>query len=233
MGRNGGIIVLVAVLIGLFVFARHSSDPPASGQDPPATGQDPPAFGGSGSVTAHLDVVPTIRSVTVSPGSVRFGGCTGGAGNTASTQASMGYPNGICWVGSTGPDATFPITVTYKGLPGSVWVSGSSAVPSDNGTNWSLCNPQGQPVCTGGQGKPGKDQFAVSTFAQEVANFAVLTGSAACDNEFDPGGGCAATPAEFASQTQHEGIQLTGPTTWDDGSTSWSLSITWIAKSPG
>ncbi|MGH3235093.1 MAG: hypothetical protein ACRDOH_17965 [Streptosporangiaceae bacterium] len=224
MGRSG-VVVIVAVLIALFVFARHSPDPPANGQDPPA-------FGGSGSVSAHLNVVPTIRSVTVSPGSATFGDCTGGVGATASTSGKMGYPNGICWVGSTGPNSSFPITITYTGLPGSVWVSGSSAVPSDHGTSWSLCNPVGQPACTGGQGKPGKDQFAVSTFGAEVANFAVLTGSASCDIEFNPGGGCSATPVQFSSQAQHEGIQLTGPKTWDDGSTSWSVSITWIAESP-
>ena len=226
MGRSGLVVVVVAVLIALFAFSRHSTDPPANGQDPPT-------FGGSGSVSAHLSVVPTIRSVTVSPGSVTFGGCTHGAGETASAGSKMGYPNGICWVGSTGaPDASFPITVTYTGLSGNVWVSGSNAVPSDNGTNWSLCNPVGEPACTGGQGKPGTNQFAVSTFASEVANFAVLTGSATCDNVFDPGGGCSATPAEFGSQTQHEGLQLTGPNTSDDHATSWSVNITWIAVSP-
>jgi hypothetical protein len=114
-----------------------------------------------------------------------------------------------------------------------VWVSGSSAVPDDSGTSWSLCNLQGQPACTGGGGLPGKNQYAVSTFGSQVANFSVLTGSAACDNEFVPGGGCSATPAQFQSQTRHEGLQLTGPKTWDDGSTSWSVSITWIAESPG
>lgn len=220
------LVVMVAVLIALFLFARHS-DPPANANGPN------PVFGGSGSVSAHLSVVPTIRSVTVSPGSVNFGSCTGGSGSTTSMNNSMGYPNGICWVGATGPEGDFPITVTYTGLPGSVWVSGSSAVPSDNGANWSLCNPVGQPACTGGQGKPGKDQFAISTFAPQVANFAVLTSNASCDNEFNPGGGCSAAPAQSQSQTQHEGIQLTGPKTWDDGSTSWNVSITWIAASTG
>jgi hypothetical protein len=223
MGRSG-LIVLVAALIALFAFTRHSSNPAS------ASGQDPPAFGGSGSVSAHLNVVPTIRSVTVSPGSVTFGKCTGGADPTASQGDKLGYPNGICWVGTTGPDASFPITVTYTGLPGNVWVSSTNAAPGDSGTSWSLCNPQGKPACTGGQGRPGKDQFAVSTFAPQVANFAVLTGTAACDNEFDAGGGCSANPAEFTSQTQQEGLQLTGPNTWDDHSTSWNLSITWLAE---
>jgi hypothetical protein len=227
MGRNG-LIILVAALIALLAFTRHSPDAPAS-----AGGQDPPAFGGSGSVNAHLSVVPTIRSVTVSPGSVNFGNCTGGSGNTASTPSAMGYPNGVCWVGSTGPNASFPITVTYTGLPGNVWVSGSGAAPADSGTGWSLCNPLGQPACTGGRGLPGKNQYTVSTFGSQVISFSVLTSSAACDNEFNPGGGCSAAPAQFQSQTQHEGLQLTGPKTWDDPSTSWNVSITWIAASPG
>ena len=227
MGRSG-LIILAAVLIALLAFTRQSPDPAAHGNGP-----DPPVFGGSGSVNARLSVVPTIRSVTVSPGSVNFGNCTGGSGNTASTASSMGYPNGICWVGSSGPNASFPITVTYTGLSGNVWVSGSSAVPDDSGASWSLCNPIGQPACTGGHGLPGQNQYAVTTFGSQVASFFVLTGSAACDNEFNPGGGCSAAPAQFQSQTQHEGLQLTGPKTWDDGSTSWNVSITWIAESPG
>jgi hypothetical protein len=225
MERSGGLVVLVVVLLALFGFAKSSPDPPANGQDPPA-------FGGSGSVTAHLNVVPTIRSVTVSPGSVQFSDCTGGTTYTASQGNMLGYPNGSCWVGSTGSSGTFPVTVTYTGLPGSVWVSSSGAVPADNGTNWSLCNPTGQPACTGGQAQPGDNQFAVMTFAPEVANYQMLTGSAGCDTEFDSGGGCSATPAEFQSQTAHEGIRLIGPKASDDSSTSWNVSITWIAEYP-
>lgn len=238
MSRNALIVIGVA-LLALFAFGRHSSSPAtstaaASVSEPNGNGngQKPPAFGGSGSVTAHLSVVPTIRSVTVSPGSVDFGNCSGGAGSTVSTKASMGYPNGTCWVGSTGPNANYPITVSYKGLPGNVWVSGSSAVPDDNGTSWSLCNPQGQPACTGGGGKPGKDQYTVSSFAQDVGNYGVLVGSAECDSEFDSGGGCTATPAEFTSQVQREGFKVIGPKMWDDGATSWNVTITWMAAYP-
>src|SRR5437773_1454432 len=147
MGRSG-LIILVAVLIALFGFARHSPDSPAS-----TSGQDPPAFGGSGSVTAHLKVVPTIRSVTVSPGSVDFRNCTEGTGDTASAGDQMGYPNGICWVGNTGSNGHFPVTVTYTGLAGNVWVSASGAVSDGNGAGWSLCDPTGKPVCTGDQRK--------------------------------------------------------------------------------
>jgi hypothetical protein len=223
MGRSA-LVVVAVVLIALFAFTRHS---------PAATthAQDPPAFGGSGSVNAHLSVVPTIRSVTVSPGSVSFGNCTGGQGDTASVKNQMGYPNGTCSVITSSANANLPVTITYTGLAGRVYVSGSSAVPSDNGTNWSLCNPGGQPTCTGGQGEPGEDQYTVETSADEVASAAALTGNLVCDSEFDTGGGCAATPAEFKSQSQNEGIKLIGPRTWDDHSTSWSVTVTWTAAS--
>jgi hypothetical protein len=225
MGRSG-LIILVAVLVALFGFAKHSPDPAAS-----TSGQDPPAFGDSGTVTAHLQVVPTIRSVTVSPGSVNFGNCTEGTGDTASAGDKMGYPNGICLVGNTGSNGRFPITVTYTGLAGNVWVHADNAV-SDSGGSWSLCNPTGQAACTGGHGQPGNNQFTVMTFAQDVANYQLLTGDARCDTEFGPSGVCTADPAEFQSLTAHEGIRLIGPKASDDGSTSWSVNITWVAEYP-
>jgi hypothetical protein len=224
--RRSGLIILVAVMIALFGFAGHSSDQTGG------NGQDPPAFGGSGSVTAHLNVVPTIRSVTVSPGSVNFGNCINGTGDTASAGDKMGYPNGICLVGNTGSNGHFPVTVTYTGLAGNVWVHADNAVSDHNGS-WSLCNPTGKPACIGGQNQPGKNQFEVMTFAQEVNNYHILTSDAQCDTEFDSGGACAATPAEFQSQTGHEGIRLIGPASSDDSSTSWSVTIIWQAESSG
>ena len=225
MGRSG-LVVMVAVLIALFLFARHSA-PPANANGPN------PVFGGSGSVSAHLSVVPTIRSVTVSPGSVNFGSCTGGLGQHNLDEQLDGIPE---------RDLLGGYHRTGRALPhyGHLYRPSRQRLgqrlqrgPLGQRHDWSLCNPVGQPACTGGQGKPGKDQFAISTFAPQVANFAVLTGNASCDNEFNPGGGCSAAPAQSQSQTQHEGIQLTGPTTWDDGSTSWNVSITWIAASTG
>jgi hypothetical protein len=226
MGRRG-LIILVTVLVALFGFARHSSSPPAS-----TSGQDPPAFGGSGSVTAHLKVVPTIRSVTVSPDSVDFHNCTQGAGDTASSGDQMGYPNGICLVGNTGSDGQFPVTVTYTGLAGNVWVSASGAAPANGGGGWSLCIPTGKPACTGGQNQPGTNQFAIMTFAQEVANYQLLTGDATCDTEFAASGECTAAPDQFQSVTGHEGIRLIGPTASDNNATSWSVNITWVAEYP-
>jgi hypothetical protein len=232
VSRNA-LVVVAILLIGLFAFTRHSPAATTGTADAVAAGhsQDPPTPGGSGSVNAHLSVVPTIRSVTVSPDSVTFQHCHGGAAPTSSTSTQMGYPNGICTVGSSGANGSFPITITYKGLPGNVWVSGSSAAPADNGPSWSLCTPGGQPACSGGQHKPGADQYTVETFAEQVANSAVMIGSPACDPEFDPSGGCIASPAEFKTQSQTEGLQLIGPNTWHDNSTSWSITITWIAES--
>jgi hypothetical protein len=226
MGRRG-LIILVAVLVALFGFARHSSDPPAS-----TSGQDPPAFGSSGSVTAHLKVVPTIRSVTVSPGSVDFHNCTQGAGDTTSSGDQMGYPNGICLVGNTGSNGQFPVTVTYTGLAGNVWVSASGAAPANGGGGWSLCIPTGKPACTGGQNQPGSNQFTIMTFAQDVAYYQMLTGDAKCDTEFAASGVCTAAPAEFQSLTAHEGIRLIGPTASDNSATAWNVNITWVAEYP-
>jgi hypothetical protein len=223
LGRSA-ILVIVAIVVVLLVFTHHSTT---------SDGQAAPVTGGSGSTTAHLKVVPTIRSVTVSPGSVTFGNCSGGSGYTNSTQSTLGYPNGTCTVGAIGVNESFPITVTYTGIPGSVYVSGSSAVPADNGANWTLCSPPGSPssqsACTGTQGLPGADQYMVMNFAQSVENAGVLTTTPSCDVEFDTSGGCTATPREFQNQVQHEGLLLTGPKSWNDHSTSWTVTVTWTA----
>lgn len=226
MGRSA--IIVVAVLVALLlIFSRNS---------PGNDGQAAPVSGGSGSTTAHVKTVPTIRSVTVSPGAVTFGDCTGGSGYTDSTSDALGYPNGSCTVGSIGVNETFPITVTYTGIPGSVYVSSSNAVPSDNGAEWNLCTPPGSPGsqtnCAGTQGLPGDDQYMVMNFAGAVENAGVLTSTPSCDKEFASQGGCAATPAEFKNQVQHEGLLLTGPKSWNDHSTAWTFTVTWTAVGP-
>jgi hypothetical protein len=221
------LIVIVAVLVVLFLFSRHPSTSAEGGTHPDG-----------GTTTGHLSVVPTVRSVTVSPGDVTFGNCTGGGGPTDSTQHAMGYPNGTCGVGSTGAAGqAYPITISYSGIPGEVYVTGSNAVPADNGAQWKLCTPNprngsGLPACTGDRGQPGNDQYMVSNFAADETNANVLGGSAACDLVFDSGGGCVATPAELHTQVQHEGLLLTGPAAWDDHSTAWTVTITWTAVGP-
>lgn len=221
---RSGVIVAVAILVALFFFTRGSSG---------TSDQVGSQSSGSSRVTGHLNVVPTIRSITVSPGSVNFGNCNGGNGATDSTGGSLGYPNATCSVGGTGANATYPITITYTGLPGEVDVSATNAVPADGGTAWSLCNPlvQGQspPACDGGQGLPGKDQYELQNQSAAAESGVALTTTSACDKVFDAGGSCSASPAEFTKQTQHENLFLIGPRTWDDHSTSWTMTITWTA----
>lgn len=221
--RNA-LLVIGVLLVLLLLFSRHQTTAGTA------------ATGDGGSTTGHLSVVPTIRSVTVSPGDVTFGSCTGGNGATDSTQHALGYPNGECSVGLPGVNPSYPITVTYTGIPGAVWVTGSNAAPADNGPSWALCTPNQQPgggipACTGYRGQPGTDQYTLLSFAPGVANSNVLSTKPACDTEFDAGGGCVATPPEFHNQVQHEGLLLVGPKSWDDHSTSWTVTVTWTAAS--
>ena len=65
---------------------------------------------------------------------------------------------------------------------GGCWVHAENAVSGSG--SWSLCDPIGKPVCTGNLNKPGDNQVTVMTFAQEVANYQILTGEATCDTEF-------------------------------------------------
>jgi hypothetical protein len=192
-----------------------------------AVSASPQATGHGASIAVSLKVVPTIRSVTVSPATARFGNCHGGLGslNTASTPGALGYPNGHCWLGK--PANSFPITITNSGIASYIYVSGSNAVPSDGGTQWSLCTPGAHPVvtCTSSNGTlPGEDQYTVANFAAgNGPSQAGLTDTPACDTKFGPGGSCWTTNGE----SQQEGIELTGPSAIDDSSTSWSVTITW------
>jgi hypothetical protein len=186
----------------------------------------PTGAGQSASVNLSLTTVPTIRSVTVSPASASFGACSGGTAlaNTQSTPTKLGFPNGRCWVGSLG--AAFPITITNTGIASYVDVNGVSAVPSDDGTGWNLCNVGDNPAvtCTGRNSNwPGMDQYLVQNFGPDRENGSGLTDNPQCDNEFDSDGRCWAM--QGASQT--EGIELTGPNQSSDNSTKWTVTITW------
>src|SRR5438477_2584443 len=83
-----------------------------------------------GQATATIPVQQVVRSVTVSPTAVTYGNCTKGG-------TSLAFPNDNC--------DTPAITVTNTGTAGHINVRGSDAVPSDNGTPWSLCT-----TCTSG-----------------------------------------------------------------------------------
>jgi hypothetical protein len=188
----------------------------------------PAAAGQSASVNLSLTTVPTVRSVTVTvlPGQARFGACTGGKAlaNTQSTPTKLGFPNGRCWVGSLG--VAYPITIRNTGIASYVDVNGSDAVPSDDMTDWSLCNVGDSPAvtCTGRNNNlPGTDQYLVQNFGPYGENGSGLTDSPLCDHEFDQNGRCWAM--QGASQT--EGIELTGPYQSSDNSTKWTVTITW------
>lgn len=191
------------------------------------TGAAPQNAGQAASVNLSLTTVPTIRSVTVSPASATFGNCTGGLAsrNTQSTAGKLGFPNGHCFVGLMNV-GFYPITITNTGIASAIYVNGSSANPSDGGDQWILCNRNGDgsPTCKRADGRlPGTDQYMVENFSAAGEQTAGISGTPACDPEFDTSGRCWAV--QGASQS--EGIELVGPSFSTDTSTKWTLTITW------
>ena len=182
---------------------------------------------GRGSTVATLKVVTTLRSVTVSPAKTTFTDCSGGHYPFASTSKAMGYPHASCSIGK--PGKTWPITIT-NGVRARILVRSSSAIPADGGTPWQLCNLGPHPVvpCEGRAGLPGLDQFVVENFSNHGKNTAGLTSRRHCDTEFDPVGACLA----LSGQSQREGVELIGPSTPDDTSLTWTVTITWTAVPP-
>jgi hypothetical protein len=183
------------------------------------------------SIAISLKVVPTVVSVTVSPSSAAFGGCTGGNGsvNTASTPGALGFPNGRCWLGTPGDHGSFPVTITNTGVAADIFVNGAPAAPSDGGTQWGLCNLGANPAaaCTGPGGKmPGANQYLVQNFAGANENTDGLTDTMSCDTEFAAG-----TCSALQGDSQQEGLELTGPSSTADQSTRWTVTITWTAVS--
>lgn len=193
--------------------------------------QSAAAPGAGASITISLKVVPTVRSVTVSPGTATFGSCSGGSAslNTQSTSSALGYPNGYCWVGSPGSGGRFPVTVTNTGIASYIEVSSENAAPSDNGHQWSLCNLGSNPAvsCTGSSGRPAMDQYVLQSFASNgKQNADGLTGSPSCDADFGTARQCWTVQGDNAE----EGFRLIGPESPDDSSTSWTVRITWEAS---
>lgn len=205
-------ILLVVLVLALVVFKNRPA----------------PGASNGASVAISFKAVPTVRSVTVSPGTATFSNCTGGspAADTASTTTALGYPNGHCWAGKPGAGGSFPVTITYKGPPGRVYVAGSNAIPSDGSTQWGLCNSA--TACTGPSGLPGGDQYMIKNFGTSRNSSTGITGSLTCDQEFGPGG-CSAAPG----QSQKEGVELIGPESSASTSSSWTVTITWAAAPPG
>ncbi|HEX5189726.1 MAG TPA: hypothetical protein VFW16_09305 [Streptosporangiaceae bacterium] len=193
---------------------------------------------GSSSTIATLRVVPTLRTVTVSPGTTTFARCHGGKRPLRSTRTALGYPNGRCSIGSR-KQKVFPIKIT-NGKQAKILVRTSFAVPSDGGTEWRPCNLGPHPVfaCRGSSGLPGRDQFVMENFSLSAQNPVGLTAqsfrklstlTSGCDAEFGPSGDCLAS----TGQSEREGILLIGPSSSRDNSTTWTVTITWIAMPAG
>ena len=187
----------------------------------------PQGAGTSGSVSLSLTTVPTVRSVTVSPATAAFSECEGGQAsqNTKSTLGKLGFPNGQCSVGLMNP-GVYPITITNTGIASYIYVDGTSASPADDGSQWALCDIGDHPAvaCTSHDKRlPGADQYLVQNFSPFGESRSGVTGAPACDQVFGPSDGCWAV--EGASQT--EGLELTGPQASSDGSTKWTMTVTW------
>jgi hypothetical protein len=212
---NSGWAILVGmVAVGVIAVAGFRSAP------------ESPA--GSGSTTATLQVVPTMRTVIVSPGTTKFGRCYGGKYGLRSTGKALGFPNGHCSIGSR-KKRVFPIKIA-NGREAEIYVKSSAAVPADGKTEWKLCNRGSAPVvaCKGPNDNPAKDQFIVQNFSKRGLNETGLTRSRTCDAEFGQSKDCLAATGE----TEREGIRLIGPHWPDDPSTTWTVTITWLVAPP-
>ena len=121
---------------------------------------------GSGSMTATLRVVPTMRMVIVSPVTTKFGHCYGGKHGLAVNRQGSRFPERPCSIGSR-IKRVFPIKVA-NGREAEIYVKSSAAVPADGKTEWTLCNRGSAPVvaCKGPNDNPAKDQFVVQNFSK-------------------------------------------------------------------
>jgi hypothetical protein len=163
----------------------------------------------SGSSTGTVNIVPPVRSVTVSAASFGFAHCTGGT----STIDHLGYPNGTCDNTTNGNQ----ITVTNTGVPGHVNVQATNASPFINGvqenggTPWTLVS---------GGLLPLQDQFSVNNI--NTGQF--LSTAQAGDAIFGASGAAA------ANQLQAENLLLRGPLIASDNqATSFATAVTWTA----
>ncbi|HEY5990661.1 MAG TPA: hypothetical protein VIV12_30345, partial [Streptosporangiaceae bacterium] len=187
-------------------------------------------IGGSGQTgqTAQtkisIKIIQMYRSVTVSPTKVACGNFTGGNAANPSTSNALGFP-GQCTVGKQKGASTLPLLVTYNGPTGMVQVKASNAVPDNGGPGWQLCGP-GTSACNGPNGKPGLDQFRLQTFSREgPLGFTYLTRQWQCDTQFNSGGYCTAT----RGLSQREGALIIGPKWTYTPSTTYTVTVTWMA----
>lgn len=179
----------------------------------------------SASTNATVNVIASTRSITVSPGAVTFKHCSGGGDDNLSTPTKLGYPNATCSVGLSSASGPLPITIKNTGTDATIKVSASNANPSGSGPQWQLCGPPGKVACTSGS-NPGENQFEAWIIAKGMPR-AGLTADATCDSDFSASGCHAAR-----GQSGNEGIRLLGPQIFNSTSTSYTITITWMAAPP-
>lgn len=164
----------------------------------------------SGSSTATVNVA--TRSVTVSPSTLTLDYCFDSAQNSTGTY--LAYPNGDC-------STSAKVTVSNGNAPGHIDVNGADAIPSDNGTHWTLCGGSG--TGCGNAGFPGQDQFGEQGHSP-AGNSPFLTTTPQCDTSFSAS--CTASSGQSNSSIT---LELIGPMASSDGSTSFSTVWTWTA----
>jgi hypothetical protein len=177
----------------------------------------PALAAGSGSSTATINVAtPAVLSLTVSPVTVTYASCAAGS----STASTLGFPNGLCYVGgnpTTAAGSSGGVTITNAGAPSQIDVNGANAIPSDAGTPWSLCGGAGGLACSGASDSPGPNQlieegdgYAASRAGDTAGT--VYSNTAQCDVAFD-----------FAVQDQAEPAARRCPVERQLANSSYSL----------
>jgi hypothetical protein len=151
--------------------------------------------------------------VSVSPAVVTFGSCTAGT----STATELGFPSGRCTVGGfpyTAPSVG-GVTVTNAGAAGEIEVNGTNAIPSDDVAPWTLVS-----------GTPGANQFFLETIGWDGTTGTVgyIGAPPVCDNAFD-----FYSCSVPSGQSQAEELEIVGPSSSTDTSTSFTTIVTWTA----
>ena len=226
------LLVIAAIVVGGFLVIHLSG----------VSAKDPPPGGHSGSTAVTFNTIQTYRTMTVSPTAVNCGHYASGTtpNNLASTnpnrstKKAMGFPWGTCAVGDrvNGKD---PITISYNGMQGYVYVHAGWAMPNGNevGTPWRPCSSAGHRAvaCTGENGLPGYNQYTVRNFSPQSGTATQINGNNVCDVNFQPTGGCYA----IRGDAQREGFYITGPSKIPstDTAKSWTAWVIWTAEPPG
>lgn len=163
-------------------------------------------------VTATINVVAVVKSVTISVSTLTYGFCNGGS----STTNKLGFPNAQCF--------TANYTVTNGTTAAQIDVTGSDAVPSSGGTPWTLCGGSAA-ACTAPSSSPGQDQYKETVFNGTAGASTILTDGPQCDGAFsNPTCG-----TSVAGASDSEALQIYGPTASSDGSSAFTSTITYTA----